>query len=89
MMDWYDGNGGAGGWLAMVAMLTVLLAIVILAGLMIFRGTGSGRGSDDARSRELRDVSDPLRILDERFARGELDCEEYEARKSVLHVDRR
>lgn len=92
MMDWYNGNGngmGTGGWLAMIAITTVFLAIVIFAGLMIFRGVGRGRGSDDARSREFRDVSDPQRILDERFARGELDREEYEARKSALHGDRR
>ena len=35
---------------------------------------GQGRGPD----------RDPMGILDERFARGELDREEYEARKAVL-----
>lgn len=90
MMDWYDGNGmGAAGWLAMIAMMTVFWAIVIFAGVMIFRGIGRGGGDDDARPQERREFSDPLGILDERFARGELDREEYEAHKSVLHGDRR
>ena len=90
MMDWYDGNGmGTGGWLAMIAIMTVFWAIVIFAGVMILRGVGRGRGSDDIRSSERRDVKDPLGILDERFARGEVDRDEYEARKSLLHGDRR
>ena len=32
---------------------------------------------------------DPMSILDERFARGELESEEYEARKAVLRGTKR
>lgn len=77
MMDW-DGNGiGAGGWVLMIAMMTIFWGLIILAGVMIFRGTGGSRngGTQDRGA---------LEILDERFARGEVDREEYEARIAAL-----
>jgi putative membrane protein len=35
-----------------------------------------------------RDQFSPIRILDERFARGEIDGEEYKERRRVLENDR-
>ena len=80
MMDWYGNGMGAGDWVAMSVMMALLWGLVILIGVMIFRGTGQGRGGDDNRGRGA------LEILDERFARGEIDREEYEARKAVLRA---
>lgn len=77
-MDWYGHGMGTGGWVAMIVAMTIFWGAVVLAGVMIFRGSGGGRGGSGKSDR------DALGILDERFARGELDREEYEARKAVL-----
>ncbi len=60
----------------MVAAMAFFWGLVILAGVMIFHGSGRGGGATRDR--------DALEILDERFARGNVDREEYEARKAVL-----
>lgn len=78
MMDWYGNGMGTGGWLVMIAAMTIFWGLVILAGMMIFRGNGKGdRGERDRGAVE---------ILDARFARGEIDPDDYEARKSALEA---
>ena len=72
-MMWGDGCWGFGMGLFWLVFLGLLVAGVVLAIRGPFRGSGD-RG--DGRS--------ALDILDERFARGEIDQEEYEARKRVL-----
>ncbi len=59
---------------------------MIFAGIMLFRGTSNGRDSAPSDRASFRD---PLNILDERFARSELENEEYEARKAVLLATKR
>ncbi|MGA8209397.1 MAG: SHOCT domain-containing protein [Nocardioidaceae bacterium] len=87
MMGWYhDGGFGAGDWIAMMAMMVVFWALVVGAGVMIFR---SGRGGEGTRRGDGTASRDPMEILDERFARGELDREEYEDRRDVLRDGRR
>ncbi len=82
MMGWYnDGAMSTGGWIAMLVMMSVFWGLVIFAGIMLFRGAGNGRDSAPTGRPTYRD---PMDILDERFARGELESEEYEARKTVL-----
>ena len=78
MTDWYGNGMGTGGWLAMAAMMTIFWGLVILAGVMIFRGDGRSRLGGGTQDRGA------LEILGERFARGEVDREEYEARKVAL-----
>lgn len=87
MMDWYGNGMGTGGWVAMVTVMTIFWGLVILAGVMIFRNGGSRSlgGTRDGGTRDggTRDRN-ASEILDERFARGEIEVEEYEARKAVL-----
>jgi putative membrane protein len=85
MHGWYDDGGGNWGvWLIMSMVMVAVWAILILALVMIFRGVGWERRSVDHSPRPLaRD------ILDERFARGEIDAEEYHARQAVLRADGR
>ncbi len=85
MMGWYNNAGmGAGGWIAMILMMSLFWGAVILVGVMLFRGTGNSRSARDSSPTDRPTYRDPVDILDERFARGELDNEEYEARKAVL-----
>ena len=80
MMGWYhDGTGwgGWGGWIVMMVVMVGFWALVVFAVIALFRGTQrTGEATPDRR--------DPMRILDERFARGEIDEDEYRARSVVL-----
>ena len=66
-----------GGGLGMILFwgLIILVIVLVVRGLV---GTGSRR--DSAASSEKT----PLQILQERFARGEIDKEEYEERRKTL-----
>lgn len=79
----YDWGMGVGGWLWMIGGLVLVVGIVLLA----LRAMG---GLDQA-SRGRSDTSphpDPVDILRERFARGEITEAEFEQAKRVLGADR-
>jgi putative membrane protein len=62
---------GLWGWLMMVAFWAVVVFLIVWA----VRSTAtSGQPKEDT----------PLRILDERLARGEIDRDDYEERRQVL-----
>ena len=84
MMGWYSGDTGWAGWLVMVAAMVAFWGLVIFAVVAIFRGIGK---TDEPAERTTR--RDPMQILDERFARGELDLDEYHARLDVLRSNGR
>jgi putative membrane protein len=65
--------GWVGGIGMLVLMVLVLAALVSLAFVLARRGPRPPTPADTAR-----------RILDERFARGEIDQEEYEHRRDAL-----
>ncbi|MGW4488959.1 SHOCT domain-containing protein [Amycolatopsis sp. NPDC004368] len=70
----YDaGMGWLGPVLAVVVLVVVLAAAGLIAALLVRRGTRSPQEHDSA-----------LDILRERFARGEIDQEEYERRREAL-----
>lgn len=65
--------GWAGGIGMLVLMALVLAALVVLAVFLVRRAPQPPSPDGTAR-----------RILDERFARGEIDQEEYERRRDAL-----
>ncbi len=76
MHDWYTGWGGMGlGSIVMILPLLVLVAIVVIA-VRWLAGSNADRAGRIARG--------PREILDERFARGEIDDEEYQSRRKQL-----
>ena len=80
MMGWYHEGVGWGGWLVMVVGMVAFWGLAVLAVIAIFRSAQpSARGDANAHR-------DPLDILDERFARGEIDENEYRARGDVLRT---
>jgi putative membrane protein len=82
MMWWNDGTGG-GDWVVMTLVMVVFWVLVVLAVVALFRGLSrDGQPSGPAAPR------DPQQILDERFARGEINAEEYHARQDVLRASR-
>lgn len=63
------------GWLLILAPLVLVVALIVL----LVQQSGARRpGSSDTTTPDAR------AILDERFARGEIDQEEYEARRQSL-----
>ena len=70
-MMWGYGMGGF-GWLFMIASLVLVIAVVVWL-VRTASGSADDRGRPGAR-----------RLLDERFAAGELSVEEYEQRRRAL-----
>jgi putative membrane protein len=73
MMGWYDGVGW-GAWVIGCLMMLAFLALILVV-VALVRGSRGGFGFGRPTARE---------ILDERFARGEIDIEEYTRGLDVL-----
>ena len=67
--------GGPGGWILGLAICVLAIVLIIV---LIKNATGSGE------DRGERTGDSPLDILEERYARGEIDEEEFERRKRKL-----
>ena len=76
MMGGYGWGGGSGfGMIGMLLWwLLIVLGIVLIAKWLFSGGPGAGRASGDRA----------LEILKERYARGEIDKQEFEEKKQVL-----
>jgi len=80
-----DGMMGGGGWLWMLVPLLFwggLLAFAAWALIRIFPNRPGGNGDSGARGESAEE------ILRKRFARGEIDAEEYERTLEVLKGER-
>lgn len=73
MMGWY----GAGGWLWMTIWMVVFWAVVIGVVIWVVRQFSRTSTTSDSGSSAIK-------ILEERFARGEIDKAELDQRKTVL-----
>lgn len=80
MMGWYHDGGGWGGWLVMTLAMVAFWALVVAAVVMLFR-SGDRAGTSGRSSQK---PVDPREVLDERLARGDIDIEDYQARRSAL-----
>ena len=69
------------GWFMGPIMMILFLAVAVIAVVLIVRWLG---GSSQGDSRSVPARSAPIDILKERFARGEIDKEEFEERRRVL-----
>jgi uncharacterized membrane protein len=77
------GYGYGSGWSASeIAFMWIV--VIIFVGLLIW-GTYALAGGSRRRSGELgKGAGDPVRILDERLARGEIDADEYAQLREAL-----
>ena len=81
MMDgWNHGGWGSGQWIAMGLMMVVFWAAVVAVVIALFRRTGPQSDHPTGGSRQR----DAEHILSERFARGEIDEEEFVRRRDAL-----
>ncbi len=86
-MWWNNGMGwdgvGAGGWVVMTVLMLAFWGLVVFGVVALFRGRPTD--SNSATTPE----PNPEKVLDGRFARGEINAEEYHARRTVLHSTHR
>ena len=85
MMDYMSGNGGWGpgsmpgfgfGWIFMLLFWGLLILGLVALVKWLFMGRGAGSPPPATKT--------PLQILEERYARGEIDRDEFEQKKRDL-----
>ncbi|AXS42636.1 hypothetical protein D1F64_14545 [Breoghania sp. L-A4] len=82
-MMWRDGPyGGFGMFLGPLFFLLVLAALVVGV-IAIIRWMDKGRHTQDSAKQGPR----ALDLLKERYARGEIDSEEFEERKRIIQAE--
>ncbi len=87
MMWGYD--WGWGGWLVMSVLLLLFWGLVIAAIIALVRYLGGTRqDGPPASSPADRGRLNAEELLDERFARGEIDQDEYTRRRQLLWAAR-
>jgi len=79
MMGWNSGSGWVGLLLMSLGMVA-FWALVIIAIMALLPGV-RGDGTDRSQAPEPEEA---LRVLDERLARGQLDAQDYRARREML-----
>ena len=75
-------NDGWGGWFFGPIMMLVFIAVAVVVIVLLVRWLG-GPGSHGGGIHQLHGKT-PLDILKERFARGEIDKDEFEERRRIL-----
>ncbi|MEU9318141.1 hypothetical protein [Streptomyces sp. NPDC048295] len=86
---WYDGGWSWGGWLIMTAIMVLFWGLVIAGLIALLHYLATTRRSHQAGppppsaewGRPSRRAED---LLAERFARGEIDEDEYKRRLALL-----
>jgi putative membrane protein len=80
-MMWGGGSGGFGMMFGFVFML-ILIAAVVIGTILLLRhfGIGGNDSQTDAAAGRMRAMD----ILEERYAKGEIDSKEFEERKAKL-----
>jgi putative membrane protein len=85
MSDMMDRMMDTNQWDATIVVLWMaVLAVAAVVVLLAYKVFASGSPGSDSRWSD-----DGLRILDERYARGEIDRDEYEERRQGIEVGRR
>jgi putative membrane protein len=86
----FGGNGPFAAFVLLVLFVIVIAALALLITLFIRRSRFAHRfagapGAAGATYWRPAPASDALRILDERFARGEIDADDYKQRRDLLN----
>ena len=75
-MPFFDGWWNSGSWFPLfpVGFMILCLFIMVVVMMSMMRGMGA----------ERRPAGSALEVLNERLARGEIDCREYEERRRII-----
>jgi putative membrane protein len=85
-MMWYDADWGWGGWALMTVGMVLFWVVVITAVVLAVRYLAAPRGT--AASPTGYTPTRAEDVLAERFARGEIDEDEYRQRVALLRENR-
>lgn len=80
MNDWYGNGAGAGAWVGMALVMVIFWAGIAMVVILL---RPRNRPVDGVAPQRPQD-QDAERILDERFARGDIDEEEFTSRRTAL-----
>lgn len=80
MYGWGGDTWGIVGWITMGLLMLLFWGVVVAVIIVLLRHAPSGQGTMVTRPAH----EDAELILNERFARGEIDEPEYLARRSAL-----
>lgn len=82
---WDDGmwGGGMHGW-GWVGLALLALVLVLVAAAAVVLAVSLGRSGSKGEPPPVGGQSEADRVLDERYARGEIDEQEYLHRRAVL-----
>ncbi|MFF4505769.1 SHOCT domain-containing protein [Streptomyces sp. NPDC001401] len=84
-MFWYDRDVSGWGWFVMSAGMILFWALIITFGALLFRALARPGGLDTpVGAPPPQSAPIPEQLLAERFARGEIDEDEYHRRLTVL-----
>ncbi|MFE7352283.1 SHOCT domain-containing protein [Streptomyces sp. NPDC057543] len=88
MLYWHDHGMGGWGWFAMTVGMVLFWVLLIIVVVLLFRAFGRSRpvggGPPGAPGWPGPGSSSAERILAERYARGEIDDDEYRRRLATL-----
>ena len=88
MMFWYDHNMSGWGWFGASLGMLVFWGLIITAFVLLFRSLSRSAPGVSHDTTPWAPPTPPSaeQLLAERFARGEIDEEEYQRRLRVLHA---
>lgn len=78
----YDGGPGWFGWLMTTVATLAFWGLLVFGGVAVFRNVRRDSGGTRSAGDEA------MRLLEERFARGEIDAEEFTRRRELLRSGR-
>ena len=82
---WDNGFGSGFGWVGFFFMVLFLVIIIVGVVLVVRSLSNQNRGHEATRNQPPSERSaTPLEVLEERYARGEIDRQEFLDRKSDL-----
>ncbi|MFD8544468.1 SHOCT domain-containing protein [Streptomyces sp. NPDC059649] len=91
-MMWYGGGWGWGGWFLMAVVMVLFWALIIAGVVMLVRYFSGGHRGQPGGPSPSHDAWGGSRraedLLAERFARGEIDEDEYRRRITLLREHR-
>ena len=82
MMYWHNGGMNGWGWFGMSLGMVLFTALLVVAGVLAFRALD--RSATHPAPPPSPGRTAPERLLAERFARGEIDDQEYRQRLAAL-----
>ncbi len=81
MNDWHDTGWGPGRWIVVGSMMLAFWGLLVFLVVYVVRTVGH---RDTSQITPGGAPEQAMRILDERFARGEIDADEYNQRRELL-----